>query len=61
MKEAGYIGVVAGIVAALIFGAVSFVKTANARWDRNERAFRQECEAVNGKAVWNNKYWECLK
>ena len=26
-----------------------------------ERDFREACAKVNGTAVWNNKYWECLK
>ena len=32
--------------------------------DRNgqtEREFREACAKVNGTAVWNKKYWECLK
>lgn len=51
----------AGSLVAVVVGAVAMVRAANAQWERNERAFRAECEAVNGKAVWNNKYWECLK
>lgn len=29
--------------------------------DRIERDFREACAKVNGTAVWNNKYWECLR
>lgn len=29
--------------------------------NRIERDFREACAKVNGTAVWNNKYWECLK
>ena len=61
MKQAVFVGVVAGIVVAVIMGFVAMLKASSAQWDRNERAFREECEAVNGRAVWNNKYWECLK
>ena len=61
MKQAVFVGVMAGSLVAVVMGAVAMVRAANAQWERNERAFRAECEAVNGKAVWNNKYWECLK
>lgn len=61
MKQAVFVGVVAGALVAVVMGAVAMVRAANAQWERNERAFRAECEAVNGRAVWNNKYWECLK
>jgi xanthine/uracil permease len=61
MKQAVFVGVMAGSLVAVVMGAVAMVRAANAQWERNERAFRAECEAVNGRAVWNNKYWECLK
>lgn len=61
MKQAVFVGVVAGSLVAVVMGAVAMLKAANSQWERNERAFRAECEAVNGRAVWNNKYWECLK
>ena len=61
MKQAVFVGVMAGFLVAVVMGAVAMVRAANAQWERNERAFRAECEAVNGRAVWNNKYWECLK
>lgn len=61
MKQAVFVGVMAGSLVAVVIGAVAMVRAANAQWERNERAFRAECEAVNGRAVWNNKYWECLK
>ena len=61
MKQAIFVGIVAGIVVAVIMGFVAMLKASSAQWERNERAFRAECEAVNGRTVWNNKYWECLK
>ncbi len=61
MKQAVFLGVMAGSLVAVVMGVVAMVRAANSQWERNERAFRAECEAVNGRAVWNNKYWECLK
>ena len=61
MNQAIFVGVVAGVVVAIVMGGVAMVKAANAQWERNENAFRAECTAVGGRAVWNNKYWECLK
>lgn len=61
MNQAIFVCVVAAIVAALVMGGVAMFKAANAQWERNENAFRAECVAVGGRAVWNNKYWECLK
>lgn len=61
MKQIVFVGVVAGIVVAMIMGFLAMLKASNAQWERNERAFREECEAVKGRAVWNNRHWECLK
>ncbi len=61
MRQAIFIGIVLGFVAFGFIGFVALIKASNSQWDRNEQAFRAECEAVNGRAVWNNKYWECLK
>ena len=59
--KAVFIGAVAGVVVAIVFGAVAMLKASSNQWERNEQTFRAECAAVNGRAVWNNKYWECLK
>lgn len=61
MKQAIFWGVVTAFVVSIVTGGVAMVKDANAQWERNENAFRAECTAVGGRAVWNNKYWECLK
>jgi xanthine/uracil permease len=61
MKQAIFIGIVLGILAAGFIGFVNLINTSSAQWDRDERTFREECAAVNGKAVWNYKNWECLK
>ena len=61
MKTAVFIGVVAGCVVSIVIGATAMLKASSSQWERNERAFREACMAVNGTAVWNNKYWECLK
>jgi uncharacterized protein YpmB len=61
MKEAIFIGVVGGIVVAIIVGFVALVRAANAQAEAVQQEFKAACESVNGKAVWNRKYWECLK
>ena len=61
MKQAIFICAVLGLVVSGFMGFVTLIKAGNAQWDRNEQAFRTQCEAVNGRAVWNNKHWECLK
>jgi hypothetical protein len=61
MKLSIFIGVVAAIVVSVAMGFAAMLNASNNQWERNERAFREACGAVNGKAVWNNKYWECLK
>ncbi len=61
MRQAIFIGIVLGFVAFGFIGFVALINAANSQRERNEQAFRAECEAVNGRAVWNNKYWECLK
>lgn len=60
MKEAVFFGAVIGVLALVIFSSVA-IKDANTQRERNERTFRAECEALNGRAVFNNKHWECLK
>lgn len=59
MKQTIFIAVVAVSILTLAFTLVA--KAGNAQANRTEQTFRAECAAVNGKAVWNNKYWECLK
>ena len=61
MKEAIFIGAMIGIFVGLIMGAVTLFNAGEKQSERTRLEFREACEAVNGKAVWNNKYWECLK
>lgn len=28
---------------------------------RQESAYKAACEKISGTAVWNGRYWECLK
>ena len=61
MKEAIFVGVMVGVFVSVFTVLVTQVKEGNAQAERTEQTFRAECAAVNGRAVWNNKYWECLK
>ena len=61
MREAVFVGVIAALVVGIVLGFVGMLKASSDQWERNEQTFRAECAAVNGRAVWNNKYWECLK
>jgi hypothetical protein len=54
------------IAPALVFlvglcGFFWLVEQSTIQSDRVNRDFREACAKVNGTAVWNNKYWECLK
>jgi len=44
-----------------ITGFLWFIGQSSNQSNRIERDFREACAKVNGTAVWNNKYWECLK
>lgn len=61
MKHAVYIGAVAGVLAFVIFDFFTMLEATRNQRERNEQAFRAACEAVHGRTVWNNRYWECLK
>jgi hypothetical protein len=61
MKIPIFTGVAAGVVVALTLGFVTLVRTANESTRQTEAAFKLACESTGGKAVWNFKYWECLK
>lgn len=61
MKEAAAVGVVAGILTALVLGGVSLFRDIKARSQQTEETYRLACESTGGKAAWNLKYWECLK
>lgn len=61
MKEAIFIGLVTGIVVGLIMGAATLFKAGETQSQKTRREFKEVCESVHGTAVWNNKYWECLK
>lgn len=61
MKQAVFFGVLAGIVFGLITGCVALVQEVEARNKQTSDAFKQACESAGGKAVWNFKYFECLK
>jgi hypothetical protein len=47
-------------VATVVMLAVGFLNSPD-QPSKIERDFREACAKVNGTAVWNNKYWECLK
>ena len=45
----------------VITGFLWLIGQSSNQSNRIERDFREACAKVNGTAVWNNKYWECLK
>ena len=49
------------VFVVFIYGTIFLYEKGNEQLKRTAQAFRAECEAINGRAVWNNKYWECLK
>jgi hypothetical protein len=49
------------IIISIIAGFVWMLGQSSSQSHRIERDFREACAKVNGMAVWNNKYWECLK
>ena len=61
MKQAVFIGVIVGIFIAVILGGVKLFKDIEANGIRVSEVFIQTCQSVGGKAVWNFKYWECLR
>ena len=61
MKLAVLIGAITGVVVIAVILITVVFKTASDQLERNEQAFRKACTAVNGAAVWNSRYWECLK
>jgi uncharacterized membrane protein len=56
-----FYGVVAAIVVSFIAAGVGFFREVEARNQQTTDAFKEACESTGGKAVWNFKYWECLK
>jgi len=61
MKLPVFFGVIAAIVVSLIAAGVGFFREVEARNQQTTQAFKEACESMGGKAVWNYKYWECLK
>ena len=61
MKQAILVGISLGGMVILIFSLVAALKASGDQWERDAQAFRAACDKVKGVAVWNNKYWECLK
>jgi hypothetical protein len=61
MRQAIFLGTVAGILAAFIIGGVNLVREGARRSQQTSEDFRLACESTGGKAAWNLKHWECLK
>ena len=65
MKDA-FIGI-ASILGMLVLAGVlvytlsRFYVRGESHFDRVAREFNATCAAVNGKATWNGRNWECLK
>ena len=52
---------VAFLLTAMVAGWVSFCKQADHEQQRTALEFKETCEAKSGQAVWNGRYWECLR
>ena len=61
MKQAVFIGVILGVFVGIILGGIRFFQHMDAEAVRTSEVFIQTCQSVGGKAVWNFRYWECLK
>lgn len=46
---------------ALVYTLSKFDVRGESHFDRVTREFNAACAAVNGKATWNGRNWECLK
>ena len=49
------------LLATLVSGFFALLGASSGESERTEREFKEACAKVNGTAVWNRKYWECLK
>ena len=63
MTREGLIAVLAVVflLTAMVAGGVSFYKWADHEQQRTALEFKETCEAKSGQAVWNGRYWECLR
>ena len=48
-------------VVGLVVWAAGFYTKGEGHFERTAREFSEACTAVNGKATWNGRNWECLK
>ena len=49
------------LLVSFISGFFALLGASSGESERTEREFKEACAKVNGIAVWNRKYWECLK
>jgi len=49
------------LLSTLVCGFFALLGADYGENERIEREFKEACAKVNGIAVWNRKYWECLK
>ena len=47
-----------GLMVALVVGIAAMLMFSDADTAKD---FNAKCQAAHGQAVWNGKYWECLK
>lgn len=52
---------VAFLLFAMVAGGVAFYKRTDHEQRRIALEFKETCEAKSGQAVWNGRYWECLR
>lgn len=52
---------VAFLLTAMVAGGLSFCNRIDHEQQRTALEFKETCEAKSGQAVWNGRYWECLR
>ena len=54
------IGLWAMVLVIAVF-VVAMILWAGKGWERTAEQFQAVCTETQGTAVWNGKYWECLR
>ena len=53
--------VVVFLLFTMVAGGVALFKSVDHEQQRIALEFKGACEAKSGQAVWNGRYWECLR
>lgn len=61
VKEATLVFVGVFLLFTMVAGGVALFKWIDHEQQRIALEFKETCEAKSGQAVWNGRYWECLR